>query len=1357
MSTRIKVVVGLVTKGQIHVATNFIKSFILTRSERFAWTLIVADRADDDKLLNQLIADHSNNTGLIYINCAQLSYAQSYNMIFECLQHMDWSFAFMARDAVFFKKRGWDDKYYDTSMSTNIPYLVHYSHMLRNPTIGGVVNSEKNLQAYTDALRSMGHLFTITPEVIEKVGFFNELFTHDGHEDQEYTIRCCQSGFNNINTLFDIKDSNKLIEIRCPPVDKKAPVPKEVDQNKRCRDMVLQIGQSKLSYGERKKIIYVIVGDKNCWKDIDVFTTINEVTILGNLYTPSNIVYKKPVNINRQRQPINTNIQQINVQVPPITQNIKKSEIKQFRYFEQPKLRDQSIIHSNIPKLTEEDVINELNNGSGEHLFITMNPKIKNFHCCKLSTYFIHIFKKYDISTLYLNNINIFINTIKYKTKRYNILLIDAMLMNPVISGSEHEDLINKINMVREYCNTVIFLYHDMHYWSFDSRISILGSDLFEKNNYYYYNLDLLKKIGVEHSVALYDCPELINIINDSKNIIKNWYVVNHGYSSDIFKPHQVEKSINFLIYGALTMKIYPLRNRVANLMEYRKDLSACILRNDLSHNKTIKEDNLSHMINQSWMTLASISTFSYLVRKYFEIAASKSAIIGNMNDQGRLFFNHYIHIDNYFTDEMINNTIKYYLQNKEILSYIALITAKDFQQYDYYKFSHKIDTIIKNITVGEKTDYSYEQYKNSLKAIDRNNYFYTSKIIEQTDDFSMIDQYLIIKQPHSNEIYKNCRNDNTIYDKNTKYTLIDLSTEQHNGDNEAVKQISCDQDLYYGLGKYIDMKYIYSIKRYRMINQIKVEAYLQYFKQDIIARGFIEYSDPDLPSFFYGVGDENLETLQNHRSIAVVVWTGGDLARIVKISSVMKKWVKTEVTFSEFFNKPNFYNIAISSSMSKLLTQNNIKHVKFPFAPQYDYDKFKLLKTKGDCIHFYSSHDPSVYGYDIVREIDAKIGKKYKILYTCSKENYDVGKKMRQSISKKIGPMMYNEIDKKLRVINKNDMADIYKTCFVSIRLTELDGLSSSIQELGLMGIRTINNSVGSPSTIPYHTRNATHIIKLIEDEYKTKNTVRDLGVKDYLSIPLFFYNELFFKFNPNYYFDRIYIINLERDVNKKNDMTRKLEKAAITNYEFFAAVDGTLPAIKEEWDIYAKIPFTPVEQKMKRKTIASSKILGNLYSVRNIIMDAKDKKYKKILILEDDTMFKKDFQQLFAERVEKINQNWCLLFLGCSELYKQGFDIKLASLVNGTYHPNDATNGGFAFAVTDEIYDDLIQECNKKYSPFDSGPAKYIQHKHPQRCLTIYPNLVIADVSKSGMRLGRDMVEFAAKNNWDMKSFDT
>jgi hypothetical protein len=184
MSTRIKVVVGLVTKGQIHVATNFIKSFILTRSERFAWTLIVADRADDDKLLNQLIADHSNNTGLIYINCAQLSYAQSYNMIFECLQHMDWSFAFMARDAVFFKKRGWDDKYYDTSMSTNIPYLVHYSHMLRNPTIGGVVNSEKNLQAYTDALRSMGHLFTITPEVIEKVGFFNELFTHDGKNIQ---------------------------------------------------------------------------------------------------------------------------------------------------------------------------------------------------------------------------------------------------------------------------------------------------------------------------------------------------------------------------------------------------------------------------------------------------------------------------------------------------------------------------------------------------------------------------------------------------------------------------------------------------------------------------------------------------------------------------------------------------------------------------------------------------------------------------------------------------------------------------------------------------------------------------------------------------------------------------------------------------------------------------------------------------------------------------------------------------------------------------------------------------------------------------------------------------------------------
>ena len=60
----------------------------------------------------------------------------------------------------------------------------------------------------------MGALFTFTKKLIEEIGYFDEdNFKLRGHSHIDFTLRCCRKDFNNIDTLFDFKNSNKYIKL----------------------------------------------------------------------------------------------------------------------------------------------------------------------------------------------------------------------------------------------------------------------------------------------------------------------------------------------------------------------------------------------------------------------------------------------------------------------------------------------------------------------------------------------------------------------------------------------------------------------------------------------------------------------------------------------------------------------------------------------------------------------------------------------------------------------------------------------------------------------------------------------------------------------------------------------------------------------------------------------------------------------------------------------------------------------------------------------------------------------------------------------------------------------------------------
>ena len=220
-------------------------------------------------------------------------------------------------------------------------------------------------------------------------------------------------------------------------------------------------------------------------------------------------------------------------------------------------------------------------------------------------------------------------------------------------------------------------------------------------------------------------------------------------------------------------------------------------------------------------------------------------------------------------------------------------------------------------------------------------------------------------------------------------------------------------------------------------------------------------------PMIFFGVyRDEDIELIKNHNSYSLIIWGGSDSIPHNKRRNIQHKL---------FTTKKNIFHIAQSKWIA-----NDLKSYKYPFKqiPWYSLKKnlFKCSK-KGKCIYIYMSNS-KFYGKDIYDKIIEKLGNKYEIIHRNK-------------------PFIPNE-----------EMPSVYSKCFIGLRLVPHDGLGSTVQELGLMGIKCVHNG-NSPSALNY--KNIDDILKHIENEAKTiglKDEELSKKVYNYLTIPDNFFN---------------------------------------------------------------------------------------------------------------------------------------------------------------------------------------------------------------------------------------------------------
>jgi len=169
------------------------------------------------------------------------------------------------------------------------------------------------------------------------------------------------------------------------------------------------------------------------------------------------------------------------------------------------------------------------------------------------------------------------------------------------------------------------------------------------------------------------------------------------------------------------------------------------------------------------------------------------------------------------------------------------------------------------------------------------------------------------------------------------------------------------------------------------------------------------------------------------------------------------------------------------------------------------------------------------------------------------------------------------------------------------------------------------------------------------------------------------------------NTYFDKIFYLNLEEDILRKEKLHKQFDKYNISNFE---RIEGVR---------YNKIPEN---NNLYRNFIKNDEkyIIGQLgcaQSQLKAVKTAYERGYERVLILEDDVVFLKDPAVILEQNLNKI-KNWNLLYFG--------------GLVEPHYRNQVVC--AHAWAINRTIMLDIINMAESSGMEFDNFLAKIIQH---------------------------------------------
>jgi hypothetical protein len=204
------------------------------------------------------------------------------------------------------------------------------------------------------------------------------------------------------------------------------------------------------------------------------------------------------------------------------------------------------------------------------------------------------------------------------------------------------------------------------------------------------------------------------------------------------------------------------------------------------------------------------------------------------------------------------------------------------------------------------------------------------------------------------------------------------------------------------------------------MNNQIK-QAYvskgLKFFKEKFLNKfNLSDYYSKDEPLAMFSVcRDEDYEIFLRHRGPVNVIWCGSDAMMI-------------DESRSKILKSKEVRHISTSKFISEDLRSHNITYEYIPVSAANN-DISMHIYPRGKNIYFYhdNNYEKDFYGQSYINEI-----------------------KRRTNL---------NIIESTKNKYTSKELISVYGSCFISLRLTNHDGIPTTVTEMGLMGRRSVHN----------------------------------------------------------------------------------------------------------------------------------------------------------------------------------------------------------------------------------------------------------------------------------------------------------
>jgi len=241
------------------------------------------------------------------------------------------------------------------------------------------------------------------------------------------------------------------------------------------------------------------------------------------------------------------------------------------------------------------------------------------------------------------------------------------------------------------------------------------------------------------------------------------------------------------------------------------------------------------------------------------------------------------------------------------------------------------------------------------------------------------------------------------------------------------------------------------------------------------------------------------------------------------------------------------------------------------------------------------------------------------------------------------------------------------------------------------------------------------------------------------------------------NGFFDKIYVLNLDRRPDRWEKVRAQAEKNGIRIHRF-PAVDGMEEPHRSEWESYfrqdlvthptgirkintsfeylldydsdiARVAY--LEKRNKKKAIQTPGAWGYLKTMILILEKAIKEDLESMLVLDDDVLFHKNISELFAEFIRQVPQDWKILQLGTLQ-YHWG-EKWITWVSKNVYRCNGTSIASHAVGMHYTTFPLLLNQCYKFNLPYDEGPLHKAKKVFASQSFTFYPNLIIQNTAES------------------------